>query len=294
MRRLALPLVALALLAPVASARIRTVHHPANACSFSLAPTWTTSTIPGTGITRATVLVYGQTQQCAQWAAYSPVDWITVEAAPQAAQPAAFVTVTENAGATSRSATLIIAGVRLLVTQDGSARIAPPIAGNLLVNGTFDRDIANWGWQPRFPNGLGVAQWSQFDGNGSPASGSILMRDDDFVASPSDLNYSFQRLQCVRIDGGAFYDYGAKVRTGSAGGEVAIAFITFTSTDCSDVESKNRWVREFTPAQPGVWEKFDFVDGASGSARSAIIVLASAADQPPFEVWFDDVYLRKK
>jgi len=289
MRRLALPLILLVLLAPVASARRRTARHPATLCSFSLVPTWGATPIAAAGVTRAQVLVYGQTADCARWAAYSPVDWITVEAAPTAGQPAAFVTVTANATNSQRSATLIIAGLRLVVTQDAGATISPPVAGNLLVNGTFDRDIAAWGWQSRFPNGIGNAEWSQLDANGSPASGSFLMRDVDFVTGQA-----FQRLQCVRVDGG-FYDYGAKVRTGSAGGVVEIAFITFASTDCSDVAYKNYYVSFATPPTPGVWQKFDFVQGASGTARSAIIVLAVAADpQPPFDVWFDDVYLRKK
>ena len=293
MRRLALSLILLALLAPVASARRRTTHHPATACAFALAPAWGTASIGATGVTGAQVLVYGQTAECAQWAAYSPVDWITVEAAPLAAQPAAFVTVSANLTNAQRSATLVIAGVRLTVTQDASATISPRIENNLLLNGTFDKDIASWGWQTRFPNGVGSAQWSPLDAAGNPSSGSILLRDEDFVSDPNS-NYSFQRLQCVRIDGG-FYEYGTKVRTGSTGGAVEIAFITFASTDCSDVTYKNRYVTEITPSAPGVWQKFDFVQGASGAARSAIIVLASAAEPTtPFETWFDDVYLRKK
>ena len=270
---------------------MRAVRHPAPRCSFTLGPTWGTAPVAASGLIRGTVLVYGQTPECSHWEAYSSVDWVTVEAAPSAAQPTAFVTVTANPTTQARSTTLAIAGVRLVINQEGAALVSPPIAGNLLVNGTFDKDIAAWGWQSRFPNGLGTAAWSQFDGNGSPASGSILMRDVDFVTGQA-----FQRLQCVRLDGGfSYYEYGAKVRTGSTGGVVEITFITFTSTDCSDEEYRNYYVSLATPPAPGVWQKFDFVNAANSSARSAIIVLAVAADpEPPFEVWFDDVYLRKK
>lgn len=241
------------------------------------------------GVTRALVLVYGQTQECSQWAAYSSVDWITVEAAPMAAQPGTFVTVDPNTSTTARTATLIIAGVRLAVTQEGASPISPPVNAGLLVNGTFDRDLSSWGWFSRFPNGIGVAEWSQFDANGSPASGSMLLRDSDFIAAQS-----FQQLQCVRVPtGGGFYEYGAKVRTGSAQGEAAMALLTYASTDCSG-NYNGRAEHTITPAQPGVWQKFDFSRTISGSARSALIVLASAATTaPPFETWFDDVNLRE-
>src|SRR5215212_8807219 len=98
MRPLGIALIALVLVAPGANAaaRRRASHHPATPCSYSLVPTWGTASIAPGGITRALVLVYGQTQECSQWAAYSNVDWVTVEAAPMAAQPGAFVTVIAN------------------------------------------------------------------------------------------------------------------------------------------------------------------------------------------------------
>ncbi|HYC91088.1 MAG TPA: BACON domain-containing carbohydrate-binding protein [Thermoanaerobaculia bacterium] len=288
MKRLALILIAVAVLAPAASAsRRRSTHHPAPACSFSLVPVWGNGSVSPDGLTRALVLVYGQTQECSQWAAYSPVDWITVEAAPLAAQPGAFVTVSPNAAATSRTATLIIAGVRLAITQDGAARISPPIADNLLLNGTFDRNVSSWTWFSHFPNGIGTAEWSQFDANGSPASGSMLLRDSDFLAGQA-----YQQLQCVRIPtGGGFYEYGAKIRTGSAQGEMAIALLTYGSTDCSG--NYNGRVEHWDRPQQGVWHSWKFSRPMPGSVRSALIVLASAADTPPFETWFDDVYLRE-
>jgi hypothetical protein len=289
MRRLALLLIALAVVAPAASARRRTVRHPATACSFSLVPVWGSGAVGPDGLTRALVLVYGQSDECDQWAAYSPVDWITVEAAPLAAQPGAFVTVTPNPTAAQRSATLIIAGVRLAITQDGSARLSPPIADNLLVNGTFDRGVASWDWwRADYPNGPGVPEWSQFDANGSPASGSMLLRDAD-----QSFNQSFQRAQCVRITPGRLYEFGAKVRTGGSQGEGLIAFLTYAGNNCSG----NYIIRNVKIArlvQPGVWQQYDFTQAVSGSATgSAILLLGSAADIPPFETWFDDVYLRE-
>jgi hypothetical protein len=288
MKRLALVLIAVAVLVPAASAsRRRTTHHPAPTCSFSRVPVWGNGAVGADGLTRALVLVYGQTQDCSQWEAYSPVDWITVEAAPLAAQPGAFVTVAPNPASTSRSATLIIAGVRLVITQSGAALVSPPVANSLLVNGTFDRNVSSWTWFSHFPNGIGTAEWSQFDANGNPASGSMLLRDSDFLAGQA-----FQQLQCVRIPtGGGVYEYGAKIRTGSAQGEMALALLTYTSTDCSG--NYNGRVEHWNRQQPGVWQTYAFSRPFAGSVRSALIVLASAADTPPFETWFDDVYLRE-
>ncbi|HVE71720.1 MAG TPA: BACON domain-containing carbohydrate-binding protein [Thermoanaerobaculia bacterium] len=292
MRRLALSLVLLSLVLPAAASRRRTAHHPAPTCSFSLAPAWGNSPIAAGGATRALVLVFGQTQECSQWAAYSPVDWVTVEAAPLAGQPSAFVGVTANPSAQPRSTTIVIAGIRLNITQEGAATISPPIAGNLLANGTFDKDTSAWGWpRPDYPNGPGSPIWSQLDANGSVASGSMLLRDIDFVPSQS-----FQQLQCVRIPtGGGFYQYGATVRVGSTAGEAALGFLYFASTDCSGnyLGVNGRVVHNLGPQEVGVWKKVEFSRPMPGTARSAMLVLASGADTPTFEVWFDDVFIRE-
>jgi hypothetical protein len=198
------------------------------------------------------------------------------------------VTITANPTTQARSTTLIIAGIRLNITQDGGTTISPPINPGLLLNGTFDKDVNSWTWFSRFPNGLGAAEWSQLDANGSPASGSMILRDTDFVFAQA-----FQRLQCVRLNtGGGFYEFGTKVRTGGANGEAAIALLTYASTDCADPYN-GREEHVLRPAQPGVWTSYAFTRPISGSARSALIVLASAADTPPFETWFDDVFLRE-
>lgn len=288
MKRTVLAVLFIAALAPGAFARVRAVHRPApHSCTFSLSPTWNGSIGAG-GVTRATVLVFGQTGACATWAAYSSASWAVVEAAPMDAQPAAYVTVAANTGPTSRTVSLIIAGVRLQVTQEGGATISPPTVSNLVANGTFDRDVTGWAWwRADYPNGPGAPQWSQFDAAGNPTSGSMLLRDTD-----SDYNQSFQRAQCFPIPPGRSYAFGAKVRVGSPSGDGLIAFLTYASSDCSGNYSV-RNVQVARPAQPGAWQAYDFTQPIPNSARSAILLLGSAADVPPFEVWFDDAYVRE-
>ena len=132
--------LALASLAmPALAARVRVVRHPAEACSFSVVPAWGTAPVAAAGVTRAMLFIYGQTANCAQWNAYSSVPWVTVEAAPMDAQPAAYVTVAANPLSEARVTTLIIAGVRFELAQEA----APTLTNtNLVANGNFNTNIS--------------------------------------------------------------------------------------------------------------------------------------------------------
>ena len=283
MKRLLLLLALALLVVPVASARIRVVRHPAEPCSFSLLPTWGTTPVPAAGQTRGSVFIYGQTATCAQWNAYSSVDWVTVEAAPFDAQPAAYVTVSPNTAPEGRTTTIIIAGIRLEVAQEGAPAIVNP---NLVANGAFHTNIDGWIWYDgRFPNGLGTASWSPLDANGSPASGSIVMRD-------SGSGLAFQRLQCIPAQARTLYRFGAKARTiaSSQRGEGTIAFFLYPSPDCSG-DFSDRTIQVVSPAELNVWEEYAFTMRTGSRTESVLLILASAAFAPPFETWFDDVFV---
>ena len=290
MRKLALTLT-LALIAvlatPAASARVRAVHHPGESCSYQIVPTWG-ATIPSAGVTRAMVLMYGQTSACSQWMAYSSVDWVTVEAAPDDTQPAAYVTVAPNPVQQARSTTLLIAGLRLELTQDAAATVTPPNP-NLLANGSFNTDIASWVWQsPRFPNGNGTAQWSALDANGSPASGSILLTD-------TGKKEALQRLQIIPVLPRTQYRFSTKVRPGGPPGQGSgvIAIFDCPDSDCSGeyrpIEPNHDFFIDST--SPGTWEPFSVTFRTRSSARGLLIVIASSAITGDFETWFDDVEL---
>lgn len=290
MKRTILVLVFVASVAPAAVARIRAVHRPApHSCTFSLSPTWNGSIGAG-GVTRAMVMVFGQTDACAAWAAYSSASWAVVEAAPKDAQPAAYVTLAANESTAPRTANLIIAGVRLQVTQEGAPTISPPAAGNLIVNGSFDTGIAPWGWG-NFPNGTGTATWSQFDANGSPASGSFLLRDTGAFEG-------LQRSQCVRVAKNTTYRYGAKVRTASPNdqGQGEIAVFGTPIADCSGEyrDFTFKLISNLRPSASGAWEEFSFAVTTASRTEALLIVISSSATVHPFEMWFDDIFLRKQ
>jgi hypothetical protein len=283
MKRLLVLLALASLVAPAAFARVRAVRHPAEPCSFSLLPAWDAATVPAAGLTRGIVFIYGQTAKCAGWAAYSSVDWVVVEAAPLDAQPAAYVTVTPNASPEGRTTTLVIAGIRLVVTQEGAPALVNP---SLVTNGTFQTNIDGWIWYDgRFPNGLGTASWSPLDANGSPASGSISMRDNTG-------GLAFQRLQCLPATKNTNYRFGTKVRmtAPSSRGYGAIAFFTYPSPDCSG-DFTNGTTKILSPAEPNVWQEYAFTMKTGSRTQSVILVIASAADLPPFETLFDDVFV---
>jgi hypothetical protein len=290
MKKLVLIAVVLAAVAPAAFAgRARAVRHPAEPCSYSLAPAFNAAQVSADGLQHGTVLIFGQTAVCSQWMAYSSVDWITVEAAPLDAQPAAYVTVAANPLTETRSASLTIAGIRLDVTQGPAVtRVAPPSTG-LVVNGTFDTDLANWGW-PRedFPNGFGSAAWAPDDANGNPASGSILLRN-------SRSQYAFQRLQCIPVTPRTPYLFGAKVRVNNTPdfGEAVIAFVAFKEADCSGPLVRD--ASNFPPAlrpEPGVWKEYTFAHVTGSSTRGVTLVIGSAANISTFDAWFDDVFVK--
>lgn len=284
MKRLILTLALAAVLAPVASARVRAVRHPAEPCSFSLLPAWGAAPVPAAGQTRGIVFVYGQTAACAQWNGYSSVDWVMVEAAPLDAQPAAYVTVSANPGAEARTTTLVIAGIRLDLAQEGAPAITNP---SMVTNGTFHTSIDGWIWYDgRFPNGSGTAMWSPLDANGSPASGSILLRDNGS-------NLALQRLQCIAVSPRTRYRFGAKVRTGAPAerGDGTIALFMYKSSDCTEDPFTASVTRLVSPAEPGVWQDYSFTVTTGSQTQSVIFVIASGAAVHPFDTYFDDIFL---
>ncbi|HET8775457.1 MAG TPA: BACON domain-containing carbohydrate-binding protein [Thermoanaerobaculia bacterium] len=285
MKRLLLILALAFLAVPAAfAARVRVVRHPAEPCSFSLVPGWGTAAIPAAGQTRGIVLVYGQTAACAEWSAYSPVAWVTVEAAPTDAQPAAYVTVAQNTSLEPRTTSIIVAGIRLDIAQEG-APPPPPPNPSLVSNGTFDTNIDGWIWyDSRYPNGIGSAVWTPLDAGNNPTSGSISLRDTGSTKA-------LQRLQCLPVARSTSYRVGAQVRTTAPKekGDGTIAVFTFSTPDCTG-DFLDSDTRVLSPAQPNTWQSYAFTTHTGSRTQSVILIIASGAVQGSFETLFDDVF----
>ena len=248
------------------AARRRAVEPPAPSCTFALEATF--GAIPNEGLDRGVVHVNGS---CPAWNAYSDSDWVSIEQAGSDA----IVSVAPNPTELPRTATLRIAGLPFVITQDAAPAITD---GNLLLNAHFDFDIEHWTWEDRFPNGAGIASWS--------SDGSLQMRS-------TRIGQTFQRLQCIAVEPSRKYTYGGTVRASSptAGGG-AFAFFEYPTSDCSGaytIFEQHSFLGTLD------WQTKSWVtqNKTRSTTHSALFIVASSAvNDVPFDLWFDDVFVK--
>jgi hypothetical protein len=286
MKRFLVVPVALALfaVAPVTQAqRQRAVRIPAAPCSFALTLAFA-NPVSDAGMVRGRIDVVSSPSSCVSWNAYSPVDWIVFESGDTAAQAA--VTVKPNPSSDVRTAVVHIAGLDLGITQLGKIEV-PIIDTGIVQNGTFTTDLANWGWQERFPNGTGSVTWSSFDANGSTASGSMRLRNT-LLTGPG-----MQELQCVSVVAGQIYNFKFAYRMQPSSGLMQVSVFHLDSTDCSGVYALD-FTQQFFPSGNDNWFHGEGTFRVGGGARSALIVFASktqSANQS-FDTYIDDVTMK--
>lgn len=287
-RPLPLFLVLFTLVSAVDSAaeRRRAVRSPAQQCAFSLSVPFG-MTVTAEGFENGTIQVIGSPSNCTSWNAYSLTGWVTVERVNNSV----LVDVAPNPTNLPRSAVLLIAGIRYEFTQDGAQVIAPPVDTNVLKNPGFDRDLSFWGWRDEFPNGPGSDAWSSSDANGNPNSGSIRLRS---TRAPGAAGHTFQRLQCVAVEGGQIYDFGGKFRGPSTNGNAIFVVVEYTGENCdtgavtpSPVATKVR--------APNTWESESRSQRLTSNTKSAFVIIGSLATvSGTFDLLIDDVFLKKR
>lgn len=284
MKRLLILPLALVLLAPLAQAqRHRAVHSSAPPCSFSLSVVYA-DPVPDVGMVRGRIVVTPSVASCTSWSAFSPVDWIVFEPGNTANEAA--ITVKPNESAAARAATVRVAGLSLAVNQQG--KIAPPIIEEGIVkNGTFNTDLANWGWQDRFPNGVGLVSWVASDANGNPASGAMLLRNT-LLAGPG-----MQSLQCVSVNSGAVYSLSFAYRMQVSGsGLMQVSVFDLESADCTGPYSV-RFTKQYFQSGSDAWRRDTNSFRLGGTAKSALIVFASkTSNNAAFDLTIDDVAMK--
>jgi hypothetical protein len=287
-RRLPVVLVLLLSLAVAggAAAKVRAVKPPSPNCSFSLSPSFGT-TVAAAGVSRAALSVIASPATCTSWNAYSLTDWVTVVREGNNV----LVDVAPNPTSTPRVATLLVAGRRYEFSQEGAAVITPPVAGNLVANPGFDTGLAPWGFQDRFPNGPGSAAWASFDANNNPSSGSIRLRN----TRPAEGSHTFQQLQCVAVEASQIYEYGGKFfATSGSAGTAVFAIVEYADDNCdvAAVSSENQTPRIRVA---GTWQSESYTKRMGPTTRSAFVVIGSRATAAgTFEIFIDDVFLRKR
>ena len=202
-----------------------------------------------------------------------------------------FVDVAPNPTSTSRTATLLVAGVKVDLIQEATAVIAPPIEGNLLRNGGFDTDLSFWGWQDRFPNGTGSVAWSSVDGTSKPNSGSIRIRN----SRPVNEGPAYQQLQCASAVGGEVYEYGFRfVADSTTAGSAVLAVVEYADATC-DSATVSKETRTKTIRTPGTWQSESYTIRLGSTTQSVLIVIGGFASAGnTYEVNLDDVFFRKR
>lgn len=279
-------LLSLTLAADATAGRRRAVRSPAPQCSYSLVASWGGS-LAAAGVENATISVMATPSTCTSWNAYSLTSWVTVERSGSVV----LVDVAPNPTSSARTATLLIAGVKYELVQEAAAVISPPVAGNLLQNAGFDRDLSFWGWQERFPNGVGSAAWASLDAANNPNSGSIRLRNDQRGGNGP----AYQQLQCVAVDAGEVYDFGGKFfATSTAGGEAVFSIVQYADEGCGTA-TISRTTQTPRARTPGTWQSESYTMRMGGSTKSALVVIGGfAAIGATYEVYLDDVFLKKR
>ncbi|HEX2835266.1 MAG TPA: BACON domain-containing carbohydrate-binding protein [Thermoanaerobaculia bacterium] len=258
---------------------------PAPQCSFSLSFGFA-DPIPDAGLAGGFITLTPSASGCTSWSAYSPVDWISF--ATQSTTQAVMV-VTANPSTGARSASVRVAGNDFTVTQQG--KVEPPlIETGIVKNGTFDLDLANWGWQDRFPNGVGTSNWSNVDANGNSLSGSLLL-----TSVPGSVP-GIQRLQCVQVTPATGYTFSFAYRMSATlptAGLSAVSIFELESDDCSGPYSLSE-TGTYYPNGTNDWRRSTFSKPFRFGSRSALIVFASKTQtSAPFDLYVDDVIMKQ-
>lgn len=281
-----LVLVTLTLTAADAEARTRAVRHPAPACTFSLSPAFGT-TVAAAGLDDGAIVVTPNPSTCTSWNAYSLTSWITVVRNGGTA----WVDVAPNPTNTARTGTLLIAGIRHSIHQEGSPVISPPITGNVLSNGGFDTDLSFWGWQSRFPNGPGSAAWSPLDARNNPNSGSIRLVN----TRPAEQGHTFQQLQCVAVEAGEIYEYGGSFLATSTTAVSAVFSIVEYGDEGCDVQALTNEFQTPRSRTAGAWQTETYTKRMGATTKSAFVVIGNLARVAgTYEIFIDDVFLKKR
>jgi hypothetical protein len=267
-----------------AQGRRRAVRTPASDCTFTLTPSFQ-NPVASAGLDRAAVQVTGSPLGCDSWAAYSTVDWVTI----QTDATSAYITVQPNQLPETRTTRILIAGVPFdIVQSEDEVVVSPPTLPNVMQNGSFHLDLSHWSWQSRFPNGDGEATWSSLDANGSIASGSMHLTDT--LASTQ----AFSQSQCMQTAPG-WYDYGFAVRANTRTGVRAIlALLEFDTPDCSG-GYPGYSVKQIQVDAPGVWQRHTYTEYLNDDKVAVMLIIGSYARQEgPQELWLDDVFVRPR
>lgn len=264
----------LSLLPMAAIARQRTASH-ASDCTLNVSPR--SVSVPASGGTYT--ITVGRSGPC-KWAPEPAADWVTVNTISISDGVITF-TASANADTTPRTTVININGAIVTVTQAA----ADP---NILVNGSFDRDINPW--SPLFSTGSGFANWSSLDAHNSSSSGSAAVRS-------TQGSVGYQLLQCVNVLPNVTYEYGLTsyiARGQDTAGRVILGVYEYDVPDCNKIGYGNYTTSTLNPPLD-TWTPYASTFRTSPVAQSVYFVVAAGFHRtPPFTINFDDAFMKPR
>jgi len=174
--------------------------------------------------------------------------------------------------------------------------------GNLVQNGSFDRDTEGWTVFDAKHNFPGQASWSPLDANGAGQSGSIELRTSAFSGRET-----FSVSRCIPLPVGAgWVRFGGRIRVPSnqsAAGEASLSVEFTSNADCSGL-------RGIMGGQGGIsnfdgWSSREETQPVSRGSTGVRFILSVSKkyvwqegdqtgeidDGEPFVAYFDDLFL---
>lgn len=154
-------------------------------------------------------------------------------------------------------------------------------AQNLIANGDFATDLAGW-------DDIDAETWSSEDAAGDPASGSML------VNNSSGPNTGVYALQCIAVDGGQTYTFGAS-HFSAGTGTTGLARVDLRFWGSADCNTDDMTLHRIESGATGAW--FDLEGGATApddavSASVSLVAFKSTGQLfAPWTVAFDDVFV---
>ena len=258
--------VMLAMATAAAGAHRRAAGHESG-CTLTLAPRAIDFPAAGGSATISVTMTPGCT-----WSSNSGAAWVITNDLPNG------VSVTVGPTTQARSATIAIGGLPITITQSGVT--------NLVINGSFDRDLS--GWSNIYSTGSGASVWQAIDAGGSSSSGSAQITATQALTG-------YQLVQCINVRPGVTYDAGVSVLIPphqDASGVAIFGIYELTVPDCGNTAYTNRWQKFASSATS--WTTLTQTIPMQPTTQSIFFIVAGGgAKQPPYVVSYDDAYFRE-
>lgn len=164
--------------------------------------------------------------------------------------------------------------------SDSGPACAVTSAGNLVTNAGFDTNVASWG------SSSAVITWTANDAAGCVGSGSVQL------ANKLDIGINNGILQCVTIQEGVSYDFGASIYVPSSSptGYADLQIDYYTGVNCTGYNGFRQLTAD--PVETDKWQNVTGTQVTPSGTHSAFVYLhIQQTAAKGYTARFDRVYL---